>query len=69
MVWSIDKTGNEHVSLITRVCLSTGARWGEAEGLTAKNIRNGQVDFTDTKSGKIALFQSMRAYSNNLKSI
>lgn len=49
---TIDKTGNEHVSLITRVCLSTGARWGEAEGLTAKNIRNGQVDFTDTKSGK-----------------
>lgn len=49
---TIDKTGNQHVSLITRVCLSTGARWGEAEGLTAKNIRNGQVDFTDTKSGK-----------------
>ncbi len=49
---TLDKIGNEHVSLITRVCLSTGARWGEAEGLTAKNIRNGQVDFTDTKSGK-----------------
>jgi integrase len=49
---TIDKIGNEHVSLITRVCLSTGARWGEAQRLTVKNIRNGQVDFTDTKSGK-----------------
>ena len=40
------------MSLITRVCLSTGARWREAVRLKPQHIRNGQVDFTNTKSGK-----------------
>ncbi|MFD1384303.1 tyrosine-type recombinase/integrase [Rhodanobacter aciditrophus] len=38
--------------LVARVCLSTGARWGEAEGLTASRIINNKVTFTDTKGGK-----------------
>ncbi len=43
---------NPHVELITLVCLCTGARWGEAEGLTSQRVHNGRVTFTDTKSGK-----------------
>ena len=43
---------NSHVYLITKIYLSTGARWGEAEGLTVQRVRNNQVSFTDTKSGK-----------------
>tara|TARA_R110000744_G_scaffold30868_1_gene72894 strand:+ start:2460 stop:3473 length:1014 start_codon:yes stop_codon:yes gene_type:complete len=43
---------NKHVYLITKISLSTGARWGEAEGLTVQRVRNNQVSFTDTKSGK-----------------
>ena len=43
---------NSHVYLITKISLSTGARWGEAEGLTVQRVRNNQVSFTDTKSGK-----------------
>ena len=43
---------NPHVLLITKICLSTGARWGEAEGLKPKNIKNGTVTFNYTKSGK-----------------
>ena len=43
---------NEHVELITLICLSTGARWGEAEGLTRSRVHNNKVTFTDTKSGK-----------------
>ncbi|REG85114.1 phage integrase [Marinomonas pollencensis] len=43
---------NKHVYLITKISLSTGARWGEAEGLTTQRVRNNKVSFTDTKSGK-----------------
>jgi site-specific recombinase XerD len=37
--------------LIARVCLSTGARWGEAEKLTASRIQNQKVTFLG-KNGK-----------------
>ncbi len=46
------KCDNPHVYLITKISLSTGARWSEAEGLTVQRVRNNQVHFTDTKSGK-----------------
>lgn len=38
--------------LIAKVCLATGARWSEAEGLRVSQVRGGQVHFTGTKSGK-----------------
>jgi len=38
--------------LITKICLSTGARWSEAEGLRVSQVRNGQLHFAETKSGK-----------------
>ena len=38
--------------LIARICLATGARWSEAEGLRVSQVRNGQIQFTGTKSGK-----------------
>lgn len=38
--------------IITRICLATGARWGEAENLRAEQISAGKIHFTDTKSGK-----------------
>jgi integrase len=37
---AVDESRNEFVGCITRLCLSTGARWGEAESMT-----RGQVDF------------------------
>jgi integrase len=40
----------EHLALIARVCLATGARWGEAQGLTPDRVRNGAVMFANTKS-------------------
>ena len=43
---------NPHVSLIAKICLSTGCRWGEAQNLNSRNVRNGKIAFTDTKSGK-----------------
>lgn len=38
------------LGLIARVCLSTGARWGEAQALTPERVRNGMVTFANTKS-------------------
>jgi len=38
--------------LVTKICLATGARWGEAQGLHSRNIRDGKITFNDTKSGQ-----------------
>lgn len=43
---------NKHVYLVAKICLSTGARWSEAENLTLKQVRNGLIQFSRTKSGK-----------------
>lgn len=37
---------------ITILCLSTGARWGEAIQLRAENLLHGRVTFMKTKNGK-----------------
>ncbi|MFY1051058.1 phage integrase [Ectopseudomonas khazarica] len=39
-----------HLALIARVCLATGARWGEAQGLVPSRVKNGAVTFANTKS-------------------
>lgn len=47
------KLGNNyHVYLVSKICLSTGARWSEAEKLTIKQVRHGVIQFARTKSGK-----------------
>ncbi|MNI26366.1 Tyrosine recombinase XerD [compost metagenome] len=38
--------------LISEVCLSTGARWGEAEGLKPRQIRKRLVQYNRTKSSR-----------------
>jgi integrase len=38
--------------LIAQICLATGARWSEAEGLRVSQVRNSQLHFSGTKSGK-----------------
>lgn len=44
------RTTSPALGLIARVCLSTGARWGEAQALTPERVRNGMVTFANTKS-------------------
>ncbi|CAA0081188.1 Tyrosine recombinase XerC [Zhongshania aliphaticivorans] len=44
------KSDNKHVLLITKICLSTGCRWGEAESLHRRQLQSGKLTFTDTKS-------------------
>ncbi|HCE6465899.1 TPA: tyrosine-type recombinase/integrase [Pseudomonas aeruginosa] len=38
--------------VVAEVCLSTGARWSEAEGLTPRQVRAGRIQYTKTKSSK-----------------
>ncbi|WP_051536965.1 phage integrase [Shewanella marina] len=37
---------------IAKLCLATGARWGEAANLKGSNLVSGKVIFIDTKNGK-----------------
>ncbi|WP_313474452.1 phage integrase [Stutzerimonas kunmingensis] len=39
-----------HVELIATICLLTGCRWGEAQGLTISRVGDGILQFVNTKS-------------------
>lgn len=43
---------NPHVLMITKLCLATGARWGEVEGLSPTRLTARKLIFVNTKSGK-----------------
>lgn len=59
---------NPHVLLISKVCLATGARWGEAESLHSRHIVSGKITFTNTKSGKNRYVPISPALEKELKS-
>jgi len=48
----LDKYKGSHAALTARLCLATGARWGEVATLRVSQVRAGKVHLTDTKSGK-----------------
>lgn len=50
---SLTKSRNPHALLITKICLSTGARWSEAENLKIQHVKNSQIQFVETKSKKV----------------
>lgn len=49
---AIEDSLNSDLHIIVKICLSIGCRWGEAQSLTAKDIHNGKIHLTDTKTGK-----------------
>lgn len=49
LMQTLQQTGCD-AYLIALVCLSTGARWGEAQRLTKADIQNGKIRFHETKS-------------------
>ncbi len=53
LLQSMDSARNPHVKLITKICLSTGARWSEGEELTLLQLKPGLIEFARTKSGKL----------------
>ncbi len=47
----LKNSSNEHVYYVARICLNTGARWGEAESLTRSQIRDGKITL-QSKNGR-----------------
>lgn len=45
-------TENESLDLMIRICLSTGARWSEAQNLKRSQVIPYKITYTNTKSGK-----------------
>lgn len=43
---------NPYLEIITKICLSTGARWGEAESLTGSQVTPYRITFIKTKGKK-----------------
>lgn len=43
---------DSHAYITSKVCLATGARWGEPLALLPRHVRDGRVTFVGTKSGK-----------------
>lgn len=53
LLLSLAMSRNSHAEKIAKICLSTGARWSEAEELQISQVRNGMIQFVGTKSGKV----------------
>lgn len=42
-----------HPAMVARLCLATGARWGEAQAVGPDQLRDGRVVFANTKSKRV----------------
>lgn len=49
---ALEYAKNPDFLIMTKICLSIGARWGEVATLRAENVKNGIIQLTNTKSGK-----------------
>lgn len=47
-----EKSKSEDLLTIVKICLATGARWGEAESLTGKQISPNKITYIKTKGKK-----------------
>ncbi|MEW5251695.1 tyrosine-type recombinase/integrase [Microbulbifer sp. 2201CG32-9] len=63
---SLEKSNSKHALLVAKVCLATGARWGEAQGLRTEQIRNRRITFARTKSGKTRTVPISQALEDEL---
>nr|WP_024308860.1 tyrosine-type recombinase/integrase [Pseudomonas sp. P818] len=50
---ALDGSRSNSVRLVAELCLATGARWSEAEGLRPELVRNDTVTFVNTKSKRV----------------
>lgn len=62
-------SGNVHLSMLIRICLSTGCRWSEAENLKPCHVQAGALVFEGTKNRRVrsvpvsdSLIQSLRKH-------
>lgn len=64
---SLKEGRNRHAVMVAKVCLSTGARWSEAENLQLHHLQNNQLQFSGTKSGKVRVLPIAQKLANELK--
>lgn len=64
---ALSHSRNQHVRLISKICLATGARWSEAEGLRDSQVANGLIEYARTKSGKTRAVPIDSALENEIK--
>ena len=48
----VSKSSNPNVLKMTKICLATGCRWGEALSLSSRHVRGGKFHFIGTKNSK-----------------
>lgn len=58
---------NRDSLLVTKVCLATGARWSEAEGLRPSQVRDGAIHLSNTKSGRNRSIPISKTLEDELK--
>jgi len=49
LLMELEKSSNPSVLIVTRICLATGARWGEAESLSSQQMRDEVLDCNCTQ--------------------
>jgi integrase len=57
---------NPDVLIITKICLSTGARWSEAEKLEGQRIKQGLIHFVKTKNSKARAVPISKAFEKEI---
>lgn len=62
----LELSTNPHVMLITKICLATGSRWGEAEALRISQVKNGLIQYVNTKSTKARTIPISKALESQL---
>lgn len=65
----LHRSRNKHLVLIASICLTTGARWSEAQSLRSENVRDARITFVNTKNGRTRtvpidqdLYQRLKAH-------
>lgn len=62
------RSTSPHPPMIARLCLATGARWGEAQALGPERLRGGAVLFANTKSKRVRSVPISEALAASLRS-
>lgn len=58
---------NSDVYLIAKICLSTGARWSEAENLRPSNVKKGVIEFINTKNKKMRAIPILKELQDEIQ--
>lgn len=63
----LSQSKNKDVALIAKICLATGARWGEGESLRISQVHNSLIQFVKTKSSKARAVPITKELEEELK--